>query len=212
MTISALQFSRARMLALLLVAVFSIGAVGATVLATDASAATKKSKKCKKGFTKVKGKCRRAKGPKKGKAFVASLSSTTASPEATAAKKKKCKKGYKRTNGKGKCKKKKAATSTKVSSVSLTITDKSIYFYKFKGEVITKTPLTSIPVKVTATKGTFDVSSQVTATGDGISTTLTFSGMVKNPITYPGLSRGDSKKPTKLTAVADGISSPAVQP
>lgn len=213
MTLSAMRFSRTRVLALMLVAVFSIGAVGATVLATDASAAAKKSKKCKKGYKQAaKGKCKKTKKTKtKGKAFVAALTTVSASSDATAAKKKKCKKGYKRTNGKGKCKKKKAA-STKVSSVTLRITQSSIYFYTFAGEVITKTPLTTIPVKVTATKGTFDVSSAVTATGDGISTTLAFSGKVKNPITFPGLSRPDSKKPTTLTAVADGISSPKVSP
>jgi hypothetical protein len=200
--------------ALLLVAVFSFAAIGATSIASASDASTsasKKSKKCKKGYkTAAKGKCKKSKGSK-GKAFVAALSSAASSPDATAAKKKKCKKGYKRTNGKGKCKKKKAA-STKVSSVTLRITDTSIYFYTFAGEVVTKTPLTSIPVKVTATKGTFDVSSAVTATGDGISTTLTFTGKVKNPITYPGPSRPDSKKPTTLTAVADGISSPKVSP
>lgn len=166
-----MKISRVRMLGLLLVALFSFAAVGATSIASASDASTSAKKKSKK-----------------------------------------CKKGYKRTNGKGKCKKKKAATSTKVSSVSLRITDSNIYFYTFAGEVITKTPLTSIPVKVTATKGTFDVSSDVTATGDGTSTTLTFSGKVKNPITYPGLSRPDSKKPTTFAAVADGISSPKVGP
>lgn len=210
-----MNFSRLRLFALLLVAVFSFAAVGATSIASASDASTsagKKSKKCKKGYKKAaKGKCKKSKGSK-GKAFVAALGSVASSPDASAAKKKKCKKGYKRTNGKGKCKKKKAATSAKVSSVTLRITSSSIYFYTFAGEVITKTPLTSIPVKVTATKGTFDVSSPVTATGDGISTTLTFSGKVKNPITYPGLSRPDSKKPTTFTAVADGISSPKVSP
>lgn len=161
-----MKFSRTRLLALLLVAVFSFAAVGATTIASATDASAAKKKKCKKGYKKV------------GK----------------------------------KCKKKKAATSEKVSSVSLRITSTSIYFYSFAGEVTTKTPLTSIPVKVTATKGTFDVSSSVMATGDGTSTTLTFTGKVKNPITYPGLSRPDSKKPTTLKAVADGISSPKVSP
>lgn len=208
-----MKISRVRLLALLLVAVFSFAAIGATSIASASDALTsakKKPKKCKKGVKKSKAKCKKPKGSK-GKAFVAALGSAAAAPEATAAKKKKCKKGYKRTNGKGKCKKKKAA-SKKVSSVTLRISSSSIYYYEFTGEVITKTPLTSIPVKVTATKGTFDVSSPVTATGDGISTTLTFSGKVKNPATYPGLSRQDSKKPTTFTAVADGISSPKVSP
>lgn len=208
-----MNFCRLRLLALLIVAVFSFAAIGATSIASASDASTsakKKPKKCKKGVKKSKAKCKKPKGSK-SKAFVAALGSATAAPHATAAKKKKCKKGYKRTNGKGKCKKKKVS-SAKVSSVTLRITESNIYFYTFAGEVITKTPLTTIPVKVTATKGTFDVSSAVTATGDGISTTLTFTGKVKNPITYPGLSRPDSKKPTTLTAVADGISSPKVSP
>lgn len=210
MTLSAMKFSRTRLLAMLLVAVFSFAAMGATALAADASAATKKSKKCKKNYKKSKGKCKKSKGTK-GKAFVSALG-VAAAPDASAAKKKKCKKGYKRTNGKGKCKKKKAATSTKVSSVTLRITDSNIYFYEFAGEVIVKSPLASIPVKVTATKGSFDVSSEVTATGDGTTTTLTFSGKVKNPITYPGLSKPDSRKPTTFVAVSDGISSASVKP
>lgn len=165
MRFSALRTSRVRLLALLLVAIFSFAAVGATTIAsaTDASAA----KKCKKGYKKVGKKCK---------------------------------------------KKKKAAASTKVSSVTLRVVDTNIYFYEFAGEVITKTPLTSLPVKVTATKGSFDVSAAVTATGDGTTTTLTFSGKVRNPVTAPGLSRLDRKKPVTLVALADGVSSPTVTP
>jgi hypothetical protein len=165
-----MKFSRTRLLALLLVAIFSFAAVGATTIAsaTDAStSAKKKAKKCKKGYKKVGKKCK---------------------------------------------KKKKAAASTKVSSVTLRVVDTNIYFYEFAGEVITKTPLTSLPVKVTATKGSFDVSAAVTATGDGTTTTLTFSGKVRNPVTAPGLSRLDRKKPVTLVALADGVSSPTVTP
>lgn len=55
--------NRTRVLALLLVAVFSIGALGVASVASaqsDASTA-KKSKKCKKGYKKVKGKCKKKK-------------------------------------------------------------------------------------------------------------------------------------------------------
>lgn len=57
-----MKSSRTRLLALLLVAVFSFAAVGATTIASanDAStSAKKKSKKCKKGYKKVKGKCKK---------------------------------------------------------------------------------------------------------------------------------------------------------
>jgi hypothetical protein len=103
-----MTFSRVRMLALCLVAVFSLAAFGATTVASASDASTsasKKSKKCKKGYKKTKGKCKKPKGSK-GKAFVAALGSAASSTDATTAKKKKCKKGYKRINGKGKCKRK----------------------------------------------------------------------------------------------------------
>lgn len=59
-----MTISRTRLLALLLVAIFSFAAVGATAIAsaTDATtAAKKKSKKCKKGYKKVNGKCKKKK-------------------------------------------------------------------------------------------------------------------------------------------------------
>lgn len=68
MTFSAMKFSRVRMLALLLVAVFSFAAIGATSVASasDASTSAKKKKtkkkaktKCKKGYERVGKKCKR---------------------------------------------------------------------------------------------------------------------------------------------------------
>lgn len=165
-----MKFSRTRLLALLLVAVFSFAAVGATTIAsaTDATtAAKKKSKKCKKGYKKVGKKC----------------------------KKKSTKK-----------------VSAKVSAVALTITDKSIYKFDFTGTITTKTPLTSLSVKVTATKGHVDIDKVVTATGDGVSNSLTFSGNVANPLSSPQITPFDKKKPITVVAVADGVSSPAVKP
>jgi hypothetical protein len=67
------------MLALLLVAVFSFAAVGATAVAsaTDAStAAKKKSKKCKKGYKKVGKKCKKKKAAAKTSETVASVKLT----------------------------------------------------------------------------------------------------------------------------------------
>lgn len=127
-----------------------------------------------------------------------------AAPADAAKKKKKCKKGYKK-NKNGKCKKKKSTkTSAVVSAVSVEITDASIYKLYFKGTVTTKTPQTSIPVKVIAKYGR-DVDTTVTATGDGVSNTLTFTGDVRNPRTAPGAPR---RGPTlTIEAIADGISS-----
>lgn len=51
-----MKFWRTGMLAMLLVAALSFGAVGASVIAADASAATKK---CKKGYERVGKKCKR---------------------------------------------------------------------------------------------------------------------------------------------------------
>jgi hypothetical protein len=169
-----MKFSRTRLLALLLVAVFSFAAVGATTVASATDAATsakKKAKKCKKGYKKVGKKCK-----KKKKA--------AAKPKAGAT----------------------------VSSVALRVTDSGVYVIEFAGEVVTKTPLTSVPVKVTATKGSFSVSADVTATGDGTSTTLTFAGKVRNPVSAPALRPIDKKKPVTLVALADGISSPTLNP
>lgn len=101
-----MKFSRVRMLALLLVAVFSFAAIGATSIASanDAStSAKKKAKKCKKGYKKTKGKCKKPKGVK-GKTSAAALGSASTAPDASAAKKKKCKKGYERVGKK--CKRK----------------------------------------------------------------------------------------------------------
>ena len=109
MALSAMKFSRVRLLALLLVAIFSFVAIGATAVASanDAStSAKKKAKKCKKakkGIKKPKAKCKKPKGSK-GAAFVAALGSVASSPEASTAKKKKCKKGYERIGKK--CKRK----------------------------------------------------------------------------------------------------------
>lgn len=59
----SLSVSRMRLIALLIVAAFSIStAVVATgYVASPASAAKKKKKKCKKGYKKVKGKCKKVK-------------------------------------------------------------------------------------------------------------------------------------------------------
>jgi len=117
MTFSAMKFSRVRMLALLLVAVFSFAAIGATSVASASDASTsakkkakKKAKKCKKAVKKSKAKCKKSKGSK-GKTFIATLGSVASSPEASVAKKKtkkkakkKCKKGYQRVGTK--CKRK----------------------------------------------------------------------------------------------------------
>lgn len=61
-----MKFSRTRLLTLLLVAVFSFAAVGATTIAsaTDATtAAKKKKKKCKKGYKKSGKKCKKKTSP-----------------------------------------------------------------------------------------------------------------------------------------------------
>lgn len=82
-----MNFSRMRLLALLLVAVFSFAAVGAATIAsaTDATtSAKKKSKKCKKGYKKVGKKCKKKKATTKPKtsAVVASVTITKIDPSA----------------------------------------------------------------------------------------------------------------------------------
>lgn len=64
MRLSAPKTARVRLFALLLVAMFSFAAIGATTLAsaTDLSAA----KKCKKGYKKVGKKCKKKKSASKG--------------------------------------------------------------------------------------------------------------------------------------------------
>jgi hypothetical protein len=162
--------SRSRLIALLLVAVFSFAsAATATALASDATI-SKKSKKCKKGYKKSKGKCKKKSSAKK------------------------------------------KAVTTQVSSVTLRITDTSIYVYEFEGEVVTKTPLTSIPVTVTAAKGNVEIKKDVVASGDGSTTTLKFSGKVTNPIVSPKNGPANKGKPITLVAVSDGVSSPTVKP
>jgi hypothetical protein len=76
MRFSALRTSRVRLLALLLVAIFSFAAVGATTIAsaTDASAA----KKCKKGYKKVANKCKKKKATGKKKKTTSSEGLVTA--------------------------------------------------------------------------------------------------------------------------------------
>jgi hypothetical protein len=54
-----MKFSRARVLALLLVAVFSVAAIGATSVASATDASAAKKKKCKKGYERVGKKCKR---------------------------------------------------------------------------------------------------------------------------------------------------------
>jgi hypothetical protein len=77
MRFSALRTSRVRLLALLLVAIFSFAAVGATTIAsaTDASAA----KKCKKGYKKVGNKCKKKKATSKKKKATSKKKKTTSS-------------------------------------------------------------------------------------------------------------------------------------
>lgn len=60
-----MKFSRTRLLTLLLVAVFSFAAVGATTIAsaTDATTSAKKKKKCKKGYKKSGKKCKKKTSP-----------------------------------------------------------------------------------------------------------------------------------------------------
>lgn len=58
----SLSVSRMRLIALLIVAAFSIStAVVATAYVASPASAAKKKKKCKKGYKKVKGKCKKAK-------------------------------------------------------------------------------------------------------------------------------------------------------
>jgi archaellum component FlaF (FlaF/FlaG flagellin family) len=66
MPLSRLKLSRVRLLALMLVAVFAFSSTVAVSFAVSDSATTaakkkKKSKKCKKGYKKVKGKCKKQK-------------------------------------------------------------------------------------------------------------------------------------------------------
>lgn len=61
MRYSAFSTSRVRLLTLLLVATFSITAIGATTIASATDVSTAKKKKCKKGYKLVGKKCKKKK-------------------------------------------------------------------------------------------------------------------------------------------------------
>lgn len=138
-------------------------------------------------------------------AIPAVIQTVNADAAPSASTSKKCKKGYKKV--KGKCKKKaaKKKTSAIVSSVTIRITDSDTYTLDVAGEVITKTPQTSFSVKVTVGCGSLKFPPKlVTATGDGVSNTLSYTAQTRNPRTAPAAPR---KCKLTVEASADGVSS-----
>ncbi len=205
----SLPLTRMRLIALLIIAALSFSAVTAlAVFNASPAGAAKKSKKCKKGYKKVKGKCR-----KKKRSGVIELPPAPAPPSVGGAsasdagiaakrKSKKCKKGYKKV--KGKCRKKKAASSATVSSITIDSFQPSAYRATLKGTITLKKPVTSLKVTVKCTRQGYTQTSDTTVASDGAALTISYTANVS-----PGCIRLPGRGDIDYYAIADGVSSKA---